>query len=280
MKSSALLRKAQEIDDSLSELYASLALITECYDWDLPAAERLAYRSVELNPNSWWPHAVRGEILGTWGRLEEALEIATRIIEMDPLSPLPHAFHGIILGVIGRLEESRDKMLKAIAMEPDNPMLNLWLGMAYLIKPALPEKGIEYIRRSAQFGATSAYGYLGLAYAMAGQKDEALRCLKKLERIEKEPFIPLALKPLLYLKPGLRHFRSLKKKYVPAHLKALVFLGLNRQEEALTQFEESSRARDYLIPVTLEKDVLYDLPWMGEFAASPRYQALRAKIKR
>ncbi len=280
LKARALLRKAQEIDDSLSELYSSLALITYCYDWDLPAAERLACRSIELNPNSLWGHATRAEILGTWGRLEEALEEATKVIELDPLFSMVHALYGIILGVMGRWEESRDILLTSLAKEPDNPMLNLWLGMAFINKPALPRKAIEYIRKAADFGATLAYGYLGLAYAMAGQKDEALRCLKKLERIEKEPFIPLALRPLLYLKPGLRHFRSFKKKYVPAYLKALVFLGLNRQEEALTQYEESSRARDYLIPVTLEKDMGYDLPWIEEFVSSARYQALRAKIKR
>jgi tetratricopeptide (TPR) repeat protein len=144
----------------------------------------------------------------------------------------------------------------------------------------LPRKAIEYIRKAADFGATLAYGYLGLAFAMAGQKDEALRCLKKLERIEKEPFIPLALKPLLYLKPGLRHFRPFKKKYVPAYLKALIYLGLNRQEEALIHFEESSQRRDYLIPATLAFTERYDLPWIEEFVSSARYQALRAKIKR
>jgi TolB-like protein len=279
-KSSALLRKAQEIDDSLSEIYYSLALITYCYDWDLPAAERLAYRSIELNPNSFWGHATRAEILGTWGRLEEALEEATKMIELDPVSPLSHVLHAILLGVAGKTVESREQLLLSQAKEPDNPMLNLWLGMTFMNKPALPRKAIEYIRKAAEFGATSAYGYLGLAYAMAGQKDEALRYLEKLDKVAKESFVPLALRPLFYLKPGLRHFRPFKKKYVPAYLKALVFLGLNRQEEALTQFEESSRARDYLIPVTLEKAVLCDLPWIEEFVFSARYQALRAKIKR
>ena len=42
LKSRALLQKALEIDDSLSEIYTSLALITFCYEWDLPAAERHA----------------------------------------------------------------------------------------------------------------------------------------------------------------------------------------------------------------------------------------------
>jgi serine/threonine protein kinase len=280
LKSRVLLRKAQEIDDSLSELYSSLALITYCYDWDLPAAERLAYRSIELNPQSMWGHAARSEILGTWGRMEEAFEEAKKIIELDPLSSLAHALYGIILGLIGKEEDSREKLFAALAMEPDNPMLNLWLGLMYFKKPSLPEKAIEYLQKAADFGATSAYGYMGLAHAMAGRKVEAGRYLEKLEKVEKESFIPLALKPLLYLKPGLRHFRPFKKKYVPAYLKALIHLGLNKQEEALAQLEKSGQARDYLIPVTLELITLLDLPWNEEFISSPGFRALRAKIKR
>ncbi|MDH4271159.1 MAG: protein kinase, partial [Candidatus Aminicenantes bacterium] len=280
LKSRALLRKAQEIDDSLSELYSSLALITYCYDWDLPAAERLAYRSIELNPQSMWGHSARAEILGTWGRFEEAFEETKKIIELDPLSPLAHALHGIILGVIGKWEEGREKLLTTLAMEPDNPMLNLWLGMIYLIKPALPGQAIDYLQKAAEFGAAPAYGYLGLACAIAGRQDEAMQCLEKLEKVEKESFVPLALRPLLFLKSGLRHFRPFKKKYVPAYLKALIYLGLNKQEEALTQFEESGQARDYLVPVTLEIVGRFDVPWIEEFVSSPRFQALRAKIKR
>jgi predicted Zn-dependent protease len=280
LKSRELLKHAQEIDDSLSDLYYSLALITYCYEWDLPAAERLSRRSIELNPQSAWAHAWRAEILGTWGRAEEALEEAKIALELDPLSPMNHALYGIILAGLGREQESRDKLLMALAMEPDNPMLNAWLGMGYLDKPAIPEKAIEYLQKAADFGASAAYGWMGLAQAMAGRKEEALRCLEKLERIEKEPFVPLVMRPLLYLKPGLRHFRTFKKKYVPSYLKAFIYLGLNRQEEALAQLEKSSQARDYLIPASLEIFGLFDLPWIAEFTSSPRYQALRAKIKR
>jgi tetratricopeptide (TPR) repeat protein len=274
LKSRSLLQKAKEIDDSFSELYTSLALLTYCYEWDLPEAERLARRSIELNPQSAWSHAWHAEILGTWGRAEEAFEEAQKTLELDPLSPLNHALYGIILGGLGRMEESRDKLLMALAMEPDNPMLNAWLGMAYLDRPSLPEKARGYLQKAADFGVSSAYSFLGLAQAMAGRNEEALKYLKKLEEIEKEPFVPLALRPFLYLKPGLRHFRSLKKKYVPSYLKAYIYLGLNRQGEALAELEKSVQARDYLIPVFLESAVMLDLPWIVEFTSSPRFRAL------
>jgi len=279
LKSKALLRKALEIDDSLSEIYSSLALITYCYERDLPAAERYAMRSIKLNPQNMYAHATYGEILGTWGRYEEALEEAKRAIESEPLSSLAHAFFAVILGVIGRVEESREQMLRAKAMEPDHPLIHFLLGLLYLAKPASPEKAIGYLQKAADIGVTSSYGYLGMAKAMIGQKEEALKYLVKIEQVEKERFLALPLKLLLYIKPGLRHFRSFKKKYCPAYLKAIIYLGLNRQEEALTQLEKSSQARDYLIPALLNVIEIYDLPWIKEFTSSQGFKSLKAKIK-
>ena len=280
LKSKAFLQKAMEIDDSLGEIYASLALITYCYEWDLAAAERYAIRSIDLNPQSWIAHATYGEILGTWGRSDESWEEAKLAVAADPFSFMAQAFYGIILGALGRVEESRDQMLKALAMEPDHLLIKHFLGMSYLSKPSFPEKAIEYLQKSAEAGVNSSYAYLGLAHSMAGRNEEALRCLAKLDKIEKERFLPLPMKLLLYLKPGLRHFRSFKKKYCPAYLKAVVFLGLNKQEEALLQLEKSIEARDYLIPAFLMILGLYDLPWIPDFISSAKYQALMAKIKK
>ncbi len=278
LKSRSLLQKAREIDGSLSELYSSLAIITYCYEWDLPAAERLARRSIELNPQNMWGHLVCAEIIGVRRRLEDALDEAKKAVEIDPLSPMPHSLYGIILAYTDK-EKGREYLLKTLAMEPDNPMFQVWAGMDYLGTPSYPEKAIEHLQNAIVLGVSGAYGFLGAAYALAGRRDEALRCLKKLEKIEKEPFVPFPLRLLLFLKPGLRHFRPFKKKYCPPYLKAFICCGLNMQEEALTEFEKSSRARDYLMPVTLASMDRYDFPSVKDFIASPRFQALLAKIK-
>ena len=111
------------------------------------------------------------------------------------------------------------------------------------------------------------------------RKEEAWKCLKKLEKIEKEPFVPFPMKLLLFIKPGLRHFRPFKKKYCASYLKALIYIGLNKPEEALDQLEKSSQARDYFMPATLPMLRLYDIPAAANIIESPRYQALLAKIK-
>jgi serine/threonine protein kinase/Tfp pilus assembly protein PilF len=278
LKSRSLLQKAQKIDNSVSEIYSSLSIITYCYEWDLPTAENYARRSIELNPQNMWAHLVFAEIVGARGQMEKALEEAKKAVEIDPLSPMAHSLYGIILSYLD-VEKGREYELKTLAMEPDNPMFYLWFGMDYLGKPSFPEKAVVYLQKAVDLGVSSAYGYLGMAHALAGRKDEARKYLKKLERIEKEPFVPFPLRFLLYLKPGLRHFRSFKKKYCPAYLKAVIYCGLNMLDEALTQFEKSSQTRDYIMPVTLATMSRYDFPGVEDFVASPRFQALLAKIK-
>jgi len=88
-KAKAAALKALEIDDSLAEAYASLALVLHRYDWDWKGAEENYKRAIHLNPNNARPHLWYGWLLKTAGRREEALaelkeaeEVTKRI---DPL---------------------------------------------------------------------------------------------------------------------------------------------------------------------------------------------------
>jgi len=124
------------------------------------------------------------------GRAEEALREADRAITLDPLFSLAPAFKGIALLGLGRAEEAREQLAKAVAMNPEQPMSYLFLGMAYLAKPAAPEKAIESLKKAADVGIPFGLGWLGLGYGVAGQRDEALKILARMEAMEKEPYMP------------------------------------------------------------------------------------------
>ena len=277
LKSRTLLQKAQEIDDSLSELYVSLGLITYCFEWDLPAAERHVRHSIELNPQNWYAHGTRAEILAIQGRWEEAHAEVRQAMELDPLSSMAHALFGIVLVGSGRVEEGRQELSKTISMEPDQPMFHYWMGVLSLVHPVLLEKAREHLQKAFDLGVSGACGYLGVVHALADRKEDALSCLHMLERIENERFIPFPLRLLFYLKPGLRRFRSFKRKYVPPYLKAIIYCGLKMEEEALDQFEKSGPVRDYLLPAFF--GIAERSPWKSELLISPRLLSLRAKIK-
>jgi len=278
-RAKAMLQKAMEIDSELSELYSSLAFMTSGYEWDFAKAEQYLLRSIELNPNNTFAHGWRGELLATMNRFDEALEAVESAVQSDPLFGLIHSLTGIVLALSGQAEAGREQIKKSIAMDPDNPMPYLFLGMICLGKPADPETAVESLEKAVGFGLHFAYGHLGAAYALLGRKDKAHEILEKLDQLEKENFIPPIKKSLLLLKPELKHFRFMKKKYVAPLLRALIYLALDEQEKAMQFFEKSCEARDYFFPATILTTNLFDAPGMKEFKNLSRFKAFRKKIR-
>jgi serine/threonine protein kinase len=277
-RSKAMLQKAMEIDSELSELYSSLAFMTAGYEWDLVKADKYLSRSIELNPNNTFAHGWRGEMLATTGRFDEALAAVETATQSDPLFGLIYSLHGIVLSLSGQAEAGREQIKKSIAMDPDNPMPFLFMGITCLIKPADPEQAVIYLEKAIDFGLHFAYGHLGEAYGLLGKEDKALEILERLDELEKENFIPPVKRSLLRLKPELKHFRFMKKKYVAPLLRALIYLGLNKQEEALDHLEMACEARDYFFPGIVLAAGIVDTPDFDELKKNPRFQAFKKKI--
>jgi serine/threonine protein kinase len=277
-KSRAMLQKALEIDSELSEAYSSLGFTAFSHDCDFEAAEKYMKRAIELNPANMYAHGWFGIQLGLVKRPKEALLEAGRAAELDPLFSLVKAMEGMVTAISGEMEKGRQLMNKAIEMDPAQPMPYLFLGMFYIQPPSVPEKAIELLEKAAGFGLVFALGWLGLAYAMIGKKEEALGILTRLEKLETERYLPAVKKIFIYLKPSLKLFRSFKKKYVAPMLKGLIYYGLNRQEEALEEFEKSLEAKDYFLPGIFATN-LPELPWKKDFVLHPRYMAIRKKLK-
>jgi len=278
-RSRAMLQKAMEIDSSLSEAYSSLGFMTMGYEWDFPAASEYLRRSIELNPQNAIAHAWYAEMLGTTGKKKEAEAEAKKAIECDPLFSLIHSLLGVVLCLTGDVEAGREQIDKAISMDPDQPMPYFFQGMMYLVKPSFPEKAIGYLQKPADSGMILAHGWLGAAYAHSGQLDKALEILEDLDGIEKERYISPAKKMGIYLKPGLKHFRFMKKKYVAPLARCVLYLALDRQEEALEWLEKSAKERDYFFPAVIYLIDRFDISWSEEIKTRPRFKDLMKKIK-
>ena len=78
--------KALEIDDSLGEAHATLALIRSQYDWDWVGAEREFRRAIQLNPGYAAGYHYYGIYLVAMGRFDEALRVLRRAEQLDPRS--------------------------------------------------------------------------------------------------------------------------------------------------------------------------------------------------
>ena len=126
---------------------------------------------------------------------------------------------------------------------------------------------------------TFAYGWLGAALALAGRRDEALKILEKMDRIEQERDVSPFKKLGFYLKPGLRHFRFMKRKYVAPLTRCIVYLALNKMDEALAWLEKAGQDRDYFFPILISTMGHLDFVGAEELFNHPRIKALRKEIK-
>jgi tetratricopeptide (TPR) repeat protein len=78
--------RALELDETLAEAHASLALIAENYDYDWQTAEKEFRRAIQLNPEYATAHQWYAEYLAWRGRFDEALSESERARQLDPMS--------------------------------------------------------------------------------------------------------------------------------------------------------------------------------------------------
>ncbi len=275
-KSREMLQRALAIDDTLAEAYSSLGMIVLCHDRDFAAADLYFRRAIELNPHCVMAHAWYTMALAAQHQFAGALAEIRLAVEDEPLMAIPNAMNGVMHVLSGQTEKGREMLRQAIALDPAQPMTYLFMGMTCLTTPSVPEQGIHYLRLADQAGIPFALGWLGLAYAMAGRRQEAERMLERLEKMDRESYLSFFKKLVVSLHPALKHFRAFKNKYGAPLLKFLVLIGLERQEEALSSLEESFRQRDYFLPVVTDNLLDIDLPWLDKLRSDPRYLALWA----
>lgn len=189
-KAKAAARKALEIDGSLSQAYCSSAIISLLYDWDWTAAERGFKKALSINPGYDFAHFGYAVFLASQDRLEEALLALKKAVELDPLSLRMNAELGFGFRLNRRYAEAQEQLKKTIEMDPNFGLAHFYMGIVYndrgMYKEAIPE-----FQRAIELTGfhSKAFGFLGYAHAMLGQKDEAQKILHELEERSKEEYI-------------------------------------------------------------------------------------------
>jgi serine/threonine protein kinase/Tfp pilus assembly protein PilF len=247
-RAKAAAQRALEIDNSLGEAHASLGWVAMCFDWDWSAAERGFKRAIELNPAYGTAHEWYAVYLFAMGRFEESIREALHARELDPLSLMINTVVGIAYLFAHRYDESFEHFNKALEMDP-----NFLLANSYIVLP-LAETGrydeaIDIMRRVAPLAVEHAYtlGQFGGVYALAGQRDEALRILDQLDELARERYVS------------------------PVHrVKSLV--GLGETDEMIDCMEEAIKERN--------PEVIFSKtdPFFDRLHSNQRYQSLLKKI--
>jgi len=238
------LRKALQLDDSISEAYDTLAVLSWRYDWDWAATESQLDRSLALDPNNACAHADRANFLSWSGRRAEALAEINASYEIDP------SFSYAVSESAGRfLLGDREGLLeasqKAVVSNPNDWLAHYFLGVGRNAT-GKPQESIPEFQKAVELtdGDQDAAAALAHSYAVTGNKAEAEKILRNLQQ-------------------------KSKTQYVSPYMIAAIYAGLGEKEEAFEFLERAYREKCWDLVWQLKND-----PRIDNLRSDPRFQDL------
>ena len=172
--------KALELDSTLADAHVVLATRYLYTEWDFAKAEYHLKRAMELNPNSSTAFTHYGWFLTLSGNNEGAVKAMRTAIEIDPTDPLMQGYLSWLYLWMGRDEEAIIEADKTLQIDPNYVMAYYVKGSAYAEMGRYAE-AIEIHKKGLAIAPAFNVG-LGVAYAKAGQKENALEVASEMEK--------------------------------------------------------------------------------------------------
>ncbi len=178
--------KALKLDGTLAEAHCALARVAQ-QEWNWATADQEYRRAIEFNPSYPIAHIWYAQYLWAMQRSEESVAEAKRAQLLDPVSPFVNTWAGAAYFYAGKADEGMASMQKALELDPSFSDASIVLARAYLKQGMFQQATVE-LQRALTFNETEVLvlGALAHVYARIGQREDALKLVHKLERIEGE----------------------------------------------------------------------------------------------
>lgn len=250
-KARAAAMRALDLDPTLADAHAILAVVKSHYDFDWPAAEASYRRALQLNPNNAFAHNMFGYYLTAMGHTDEALSEYAVSRELDPLSPSttiawPYYF---ARPDKRRYDRAAEELRKLIRYNPEFPAAHGLLGLV-LCETERYDEAIAELREALKI-ADSPWFLAGLGYVQgrAGKRADALRTLDELKVRDKSD----------------QHVQALSFAYL--------YAGLNDAANAVAWLEKSyQKHEEELILINVD-------PKFDRLRDDPRFKTLINKMR-
>jgi adenylate cyclase len=190
-KAKAAAQKALELDDHLPDAHASLGVIQCGHDWDWAAGRRSIERAMELDPDSPLVHQLYAQlVLIPQGRLSEAIAALRQTIRLDPFLPNPQATLTFLLGTLGRIDEAVKQHSVNIATNPTYFFAHGTMALALEANGRVAE-ALEEIGKAVEgsHGFPPAVAGRARILASAGKADQAREVLGQLLQAEPDRYV-------------------------------------------------------------------------------------------
>jgi tetratricopeptide (TPR) repeat protein len=228
--------KALDIDNELAEAHVSLGNIKSSFELDWSDAMGEFQRAIKLNSCYAQAYQYYANFLVKVGQIDRAIVEINKAYEIDPLSLSVNLAMGKIYYFARRYDDAVKKGRELLEFEPRFGPANGLIGLTYLemnryqdaireFKAMMEFSAGEYkVTRDSGDGADEkprlpdsdpeAVALLGYAYALAGQRTNALQVLGELQKL-------------------------LRKRYVQPHTIALIYIGLGDTDKAFEWLERA-----------------------------------------
>jgi serine/threonine-protein kinase len=176
-KARASAKRALELDPNLADAHSAQGRILEDLDFDFSTAEAEYRRAVDLEPQNATAGASLAGVVGTLGRLDEALALLQRAIALEPLRAAVRSDLGTCLTALGRFDEAETALRKAIELQPQAATNYLHLATIQILR-GNPGAAVELAKQETDpFWRTYA---LALAHSANGDRADSDAALQKL----------------------------------------------------------------------------------------------------
>jgi TolB-like protein/DNA-binding winged helix-turn-helix (wHTH) protein/Tfp pilus assembly protein PilF len=250
-KARATASRALELDESLADAHASLAMIKENYDYDWPGAEKEFRRALELDPQYAIAHQWYAEFLSWQGRFPEAFAESERARQLDPISLISATDRASILYESRQYDSALKQWRSVLDLDPTYDHAEHLMIPAYL-QLGRYDDAVKVIERWEAVGEGPwMWSWKAAVYARAGHPDEARRALAKLEQSSGSPANRAATLLIAYLGTGQkeRALELLQQMYAE-HSNAVVQIKVDPMFDPL---RSDPRFKDLLLRLGLER---------------------------
>ena len=242
------IRKAQELDDNVSEIHDALGVMNWRFEWDWNGAEREFKRAIELQPSYSCAHEDRANYLSSVGRRSEALAEVARSYAIDP-GPGSAAAESASRYLLRDYQALLDASRRQVASNPKEWTRHYNLAIAYEGLGKLLEAISEYQNAiELSDGDQDVTASVAHAYAAIGKRAQAQKILRDFEQ-------------------------KSKNAYISPYSIATIYAGLGEKDKAFEFLEKAYQEKSPDISWHLRADLRID-----SLRSDPRFQALMQRL--
>lgn len=189
-KAKELALKSLRLDESAAEGHVALAAVRAFYEWDWSGAGAEYRTAIESDPDHAAALQGYGKYFCVTGRMDEAISTLQRAREIDPLSLSIGNDYAWMLYMARDYEGALRQAWMTLTVEPRFAAAQLTLGLANEQLGNFEDAIVEFHNASVcSSDWPAALAALAHAHIVAGQRDEAMQTIKKLQDIGRDRYV-------------------------------------------------------------------------------------------